>query len=394
MNVLLTTDAFPPGSGGSGRSTATLAAALAGRGHRVRVIVGRKVLKGQTEWEGIAISEVSIPASTLGSRARERAYAAGLSRAMGDEVWDVVHAQHWLSAMATHAACRSLPRVITVRDYWPVCIWSTMLSGSEPCPGCSYARRVVCVGRRRPWLWPVAPLLPPLVGADLDRRRRVLSDASAVVAVSRHVAQTLPLDNSHVIPNFIGSSAEDVECARPEDVPERYVLFVGKLEPNKAPDRLVPILDEAGCDLPLVIAGSGSLSESLRAAASRRGRDVRLLGWVNDDRALALMQHASAVLFPSRWQEPLSRVLVDGLSVGAVLVVQPTGGSADAVVHEASGLLGDGVQALGAELARVLADGALAKHLREGAKVRAKEHFSETVVLPQLEAVYREVTTS
>lgn len=391
MNVLLTTDAFPPGSGGSGRSSATLASSLVRRGHRVRVVVGRKAPQGQTQWEGVAVSEVVIPDAAPGGRARERAFAEGLTRVLGDEAWDVVHAQHWLSAMASHSVCPLLPRVVTVRDYWPVCIWSTMLSGREPCPGCSYARRVVCVGRRRPWLWPVAPLLPPVVGAELSRRERVLRKASAVVAVSGYVATTLPLDAVHVIPNFVERESIGVHDERPPDVPERYVLFVGKLEPNKAPDRLLPILDAARCDVPLVIAGTGSLTERLRNDATRGGHDVRFLGWVDDQKALALMAHAAAVVFPSRWQEPLSRVLIDGMGVGAVLVVEPTGGSEDAVVHEESGLLGRTTGELGAALARVLTDSALATRLREGAEARARARFSDDVVLPQLEAVYREV---
>lgn len=389
MNVLLTTDAFPPRAGGSGRSTATLASALVRHGHRARVVVARSQPEGQTEWDDIPVSEVIVPRATLGSGARERAYAEGLKRVMGDDAWDVVHAQHWLSAMASRAACPRLPLVITVRDYWPVCIWSTMLSGSEPCPGCSYSRRVVCVGRRRQWLWPIAPLLPPVVGAELNRRQRVLGEASAVVAVSRYVATTLPLDAAHVIPNFVNLSDVATPRPRPDDVPERYVLFLGKLEPNKAPDELVSILEASRCHVPLVIAGSGSLSESLRSEAARSGHDVRFLGWVDEPEALALMQHAAAVLFPSRWQEPLSRVLVDGLGVGAVLVVEPTGGSGDAVVHEESGLLGRGADELGAALRRALSDDELARRLREGARARAETHFSESAVLPRLEAVYR-----
>lgn len=392
MNILLTTDAFPPGSGGSGRSTATLAAALARREHRVRVVVGRAEPQGQTDWEGIPVSEIPMPKAALGSHARERALTEGLKQALGDEAWDLVHAQHWMSAMATRAACPQLPMVVTIRDYWPVCIWSTMLSGSKACPGCSYVRRVVCVGRHRPLLWPLAPVLPPMVGAELARRQRALVEAKAVVAVSEFVGKTLPLDNVDVVPNFLG--ALDVELPRPDDLPERFVLFVGKLEPNKAPDRLFSILEEARTEVPLVIAGAGSLSAALRDKAKSLRNDVRFLGWVPEERALQLVQHAAAVLFPSRWQEPLSRVLVDGLGVGAVLIVEPTGGSEDAVIDEESGLLGRNTRELGGALARVLSDDALSKRLRQGAKARARDHFSEAVVVPQIESVYRKAVTS
>ncbi len=386
MNVLLTTDSFPPGGGGSGRSTSTLAKALKRRGHRVRVVVARREASGQKEWEGVEVAEVAIPASKLGNaRERERAFARGMVLAAGEEAWDLAHAQHWLSAGATRRALPRLPNVVTVRDYWPVCIWSTMLSGSEPCPGCSYTRRVTCIGRHRPVLRPIAPVLPPFVGWELESRRRVLERASAVTAVSRYVAGTLPVERVSVIPNFVESQPD--EPARPTAVPERYLLFVGKLEPGKAPDLLFPILDAARTEIPLLVAGSGSLEADLRA----KGGNVRYLGWVDEERILALIKHADCLLFPSRWQEPLSRVLLDAVALGAVIVAEPTGGTDEIVVDGESGLLGRGVEDLGRALRRVLGDPHLAKRLREGARRRAEAVFAEEVVLPRVEALYRSV---
>lgn len=390
MNVLVTTDAFAPGAGGSGRSTATLASALARRGHRVLVVVARRRALGQDEWNGVEVAEVVTPESRLGNaREREESFATGMKQAASGRVWDLVHAQHWLSALASRRAFPDLPRVITVRDYWPVCIWSTRMSGRRICPGCSFTRRVVCVGRRRPWLWPVSPLLPPLVGRELDRRRRVLEEARAVVAVSRFVATTLPLEGVEVevVPNILEAPPA---TPRPEGVPDRYVLFVGKLEPGKAPDRLLPILQAAGCDLPLLVAGTGSLQGELRERSKGRV-DVRFLGWVDDDRVLALIQHAAALLFPSRWQEPLSRVLLDALGLGAAIVAEPTGGTEEIVVDGKTGLLGRNVEELGRALGRILEDEALAKRLRDGARAHARTVFSEEAVLPRIESLYRRV---
>jgi glycogen(starch) synthase len=390
VNILVTTDAFPPGAGGSGRSTSMLAEALAERGHRVRVVVARSRDTRESGTKPIEVIGVEVPPSRPGNAPeREKAFASGLARAAEDARWDVVHAQHWLSAGATRRALPHHPLVITVRDYWPVCIWSTRLSGREACPGCTYGRRVLCVGRRKPWLWPIAPLLPPVVGAEIARRQRVLGEAGAMVAVSRFVAETLPVD-AEVIPNLLTAFPEP---PRPDDVPERYVLFVGKLEPGKAPDHLLPILEASGSDLPLLIAGAGRLEGELRAASERRG-NVRFLGWVDEPRVLALSRHASCLLFPSRWEEPLSRTLLDGLSVGAVIVAEPTGGTEEILVDGESGLLGRTVPELGRALARVLEDDSLAERLRRGARARAQACFSADVVLPRVEALYRKVAGS
>jgi glycosyltransferase involved in cell wall biosynthesis len=386
MNVLLTTDSFPPGGAGSGRSTAALARALSRRGHRVRVVVSRRETTGLREMDGIEVVEAPIPAPRLGnSRERERAFAVGIARAAGEEAWDLAHAQHWLSAAATRRALPRLPSVVTVRDYWPLCIWSTMLSGAEQCPGCSYGRRVACVSRHRPMLRAVSPLLPPFVGRELSKRMRLLERAEAVIAVSRHVAESIPLPGIATVPNLLPPRGPDPP--RPAGVPGSYVLFAGKLEWGKAPDLLLPILEYARADVPLLIAGTGSLEASLRA----RGGDVRFLGWVEEERLRALVRHADCLLFPSRWQEPLSRVLLDALSVGAVIVAEPTGGTAEVVVHGESGLLGRGAEELGRALRRVLDDSVLSGRLREGARLRADSVFSEEAVMPRIESLYRSV---
>ena len=58
--------------------------------------------------------------------------------------------------------------------------------------------------------------------------------------------------------------------------------------------------------------------------------------------------------------------------MGAVLIVEPTGGSHEIVVDQESGLLGRTVSELADVLNRVLNDPGLASRLREGAAQRAR----------------------
>lgn len=399
MKILLTTDAFPPGAGGSGQSTAALAKQLVRRGHQVTVVVSRAWHPTRVErksWQGVAVIEVGVGGTRPGSaRRRESNLASFLLHAEeGFDSFDLAHAQHWLSGGATTAAAGKLgvPVVVTVRDYWPVCIWSTKLSGDSRCPGCSYGRRVVCVGRRYPALWPASPFLPYAVGLELRRRQESLRNARTVVAVSRFVQETLPIDGSTVIPNLIDFAAiqESLAGAVPA-LPERFVLFVGKLEANKAPDRALSVLEKARLDVPLLLAGNGSMERSLREQAKRLNVDARFLGWVSEGMIHILMQRASAVVFPSRWEEPLSRVLLEGLGTGALLIVEPTGGSEEIVVDGESGLLARTEEDMAAALRMALAEKDLAQRLRRGAVERARERFSSDVVLPRLESVYDKV---
>jgi glycosyltransferase involved in cell wall biosynthesis len=79
------------------------------------------------------------------------------------------------------------------------------------------------------------------------------------------------------------------------------------------------------------------------------------------------------------------------LGAGAVLIVEPTGGSEEIVVHGESGLLGRNVEELGAALRRVAMEAGLATKLRQGARRRAREHFSKEVVIPKVEELYGRV---
>ena len=133
------------------------------------------------------------------------------------------------------------------------------------------------------------------------------------------------------------------------------------------------------------------MERSLREQAQRLGIDARFLGWVSEGMIHILMKRATAVVFPSRWEEPLSRVLLDGLGTGAVLIVEPTGGSEEIVIGGESGLLARSEKEMAAALRRVLDEPELATRLRRGAVQRARERFSSDVVLPQLESLYEKV---
>jgi glycosyltransferase involved in cell wall biosynthesis len=361
------------------------------------VVVGRRNVSDEhcKDWEGLSVIEVGLEKPSPGSQQREKRLASFLEQWSASERFDLAHAQHWLSAKATVKAspAGNFPVVVTVRDYWPICIWSTKLSGEQPCPGCSFLRQISCVGRRYPWAWFAAPLLPFAVRREIDRRIAALRGARAVIAVSGHVQRSLPVDSSLVIPNLLDLEAIEskLQGSVPSSLPDRFFFFAGKLEPNKAADRLLPLLRTAGVKWPLVVAGTGTLGKSMRAEASRSGMEVHWLGWREPDEVLRLMHRAEAVVFPSRWEEPLSRVLLEGLAVGAVLVVEPTGGTEDIVVDGESGLVGRNLTELAEALKRLASDEALGTRLRAGATQRAREVFSKEAVLPRMEELYRRV---
>ena len=151
LNVLLITDVFPPGSGGSGWSTYYLGKALKERGHSVSVMrprLGERVARPSrrvVEYGGLMVEEILVPESPLwasrlgvGKALSETAARRALSRraytAARASNLDVLHGQHSISAVAASTAARRarehglrVASVATVRDYWPLCPSSTRL---------------------------------------------------------------------------------------------------------------------------------------------------------------------------------------------------------------------------------------------------------------------------
>ena len=208
----------------------------------------------------------------------------GLEAAVGEEAWDVVHAQHWMSAMATRAACERLPMVVTIRDYWPVCIWSTMLSGTSACPGCSYTRRVVCVGRRRPWMWPIAP------ASSLVRERGARAPSAS--ARRRQSHRRRERARSRVRSRSTTSTSSPTSCPTELSSKKRPPSRRGRMtfpsvtcsssassSPTKPRTGSCRLWKRAGTDVPLVVAGTGSLSERLERRRETP-RTSTCAGWV------------------------------------------------------------------------------------------------------------------
>lgn len=122
--------------------------------------------------------------------------AAFLGDIAARERVDLVHAQHVLTGPASVRAARAgaVPSVCTVRDCWPVCYWGDLIhdfDGDDLCPRCSVPGMTRCLRARAVRTWPPAVPMIPYMQANLRMKRRDLSGADAVVAVSRRIAADL-----------------------------------------------------------------------------------------------------------------------------------------------------------------------------------------------------------
>jgi glycogen(starch) synthase len=389
VKIVLVTEVYPPRAGGAGWSTRALALGLRGAGHDVSVVT---TSLGPADGDGLRVVRLPPP------RGRKRfAVPRALASALPSAGDAVLHAQHSLSALACLVGSRALRTVVTVRDHWPGCFWSTRISRGELCPGCGLLPMTRCVvghvGAPRPLSWAAIPYMR----WDLDTKRRALLRAGAVIAVSDAIAQEvrgLGLRRLEVIPNIVNTDETRAvaDVAPSFDLPERFLLFVGKLEENKGARLLVPAVARAGTGLPLVVLGEGSLAHVLKFDAAAAGVPLMLRGWAHRDDVLRAMHRATALVFPSLWQEPLSRVLLEGLALGVPVAAMDTGGTREILGAPDAGCLVSDAAGLADAIARIAGDETFRRRLQEGARERARA-YSPQALVPRYEAVYRSLAS-
>lgn len=224
--------------------------------------------------------------------------------------------------------------------------------------------------------------------ADSDRTR------DDIVHLTRYPAHRI-----HVIPpgrdeRFRPASASELNAARAAlNLPNRYFLFVGTLEPRKGIDTLVAAYARVAAELPhqLVIAGKpGWHWEALTTQIQRLGLEarIRLLNYVEEKHLPALYTLAEALVFPSRY-EGFGLPPLEAMACGTP-VIASNSSSLPEVLGEAGLLVPpDDVAGFAAAMRRLTAEAALASRLREQGLARALT-FTWERTARRMAAVYAE----
>lgn len=155
-----------------------------------------------------------------------------------------------------------------------------------------------------------------------------------------------------------------------DGLPETYVLGTSRFVPYKRLDLVIEAAAAAG--VAAVIAGSGPEEQRLRAVAAELGTPVTFVISPSDELLYALMQNASAFVFPV--VEDFGIVPVEAQAAGTPVVTGPVGGQVETYTDGVSGVTAASTDA--ADLA-VAIERAVALKGFDGATVTAG--FGETV---------------
>jgi glycosyltransferase involved in cell wall biosynthesis len=175
-----------------------------------------------------------------------------------------------------------------------------------------------------------------LNGELRDIYERVATKVS-VVAVSQAQRKPAPeLRVARVIHH--GIDAVDFPIGRGDG---GYLLFLGRLSPDKGAGRAIDVARKA--DVPLLLAGK--MREPWERdyfearVAPFLSEQIQYLGEVGHERKLELLAGARALVFPIRWNEPFGLVMLEALAGGTPVLAFREGAAPEVVDHGRTGFL-------------------------------------------------------
>lgn len=123
--------------------------------------------------------------------------------------------------------------------------------------------------------------------------------------------------------------------------PGGYLAFLGRISPEKRPDRAIEIAKRSG--LPLKIAAKVDAADrDYFARTIRPLLDhplIDFIGEIDDARKGDFLSGASALLFPIDWPEPFGLVMIEAMACGTPVIAWGAGSVPEIIDHGISGMI-------------------------------------------------------
>ena len=129
--------------------------------------------------------------------------------------------------------------------------------------------------------------------------------------------------------------------------PQDYLAFIGRISPEKRPDRAIEIAIKAG--IPLKIAAKiDHVDRGYFESAIKPLMDhplVEFIGEISDHEKPAFLGGAKALLFPIDWPEPFGLVMIEAMSAGTPVIAWNNSSVPEVIEHGVSGFIVDSIDA-------------------------------------------------
>jgi glycosyltransferase involved in cell wall biosynthesis len=368
MNILVVTGIFPPDAGGPATYVPLMTAALVEKGHSVELIT---LSDGPEDDSARSYPVLRIPRKLPKPwRVLKTIFTIGRASVRADVVF--VNGLQFESAVAMLFSKKRFVEKVVGDLAWE----QGTNRGWVKDPFDEFQRRRYPLKvRGLQWVrnWP-------------------LKRAAAVIANSHYMALQIAgwgIDPQKIsVVHNSASLPDGTRSIEPLEGRSPVVVSVGRFVPWKGFAELIEAvenLEGAG----LVIVGDGPEKEMFERRAKEKGTDDRILfaGRRPHDETLGLMAGADVFVLNSEW-ESFPHVVLEAMYLGLPVIGTATGGTAEIIDHEVTGLLIEpGKRELGSALGRLAADPQERARLAAAGAKKVRAEFSHDQMVERTERV-------
>jgi glycosyltransferase involved in cell wall biosynthesis len=171
---------------------------------------------------------------------------------------------------------------------------------------------------------------------------------------------------------------------------DRFLVFVGRANPDKGPTLAIEIARRAGMPLAMIVKRSEPFERSYwdEMVAPALHDEVEVYEQVSHAQKVDLLRRAQAMVFPIHWPEPFGLVMVEAMACGTPVVACPAGAAVELVVDGVTGFLRDSLDGL------VEAVGRSPECSPSACRAHVAAHFSANRMVDGYERIYSAVTAT
>tara|TARA_R110002167_G_scaffold15735_6_gene62555 strand:- start:2439 stop:3533 length:1095 start_codon:yes stop_codon:yes gene_type:complete len=170
--------------------------------------------------------------------------------------------------------------------------------------------------------------------------------------------------------------------------PHGYFAFLGRISPEKRPDRAIEIATRLGRPLKIaakIDAADAVYWETVIEPMVSGNPLVEFVGEIGDQQKSAFLGGAEALLFPIDWPEPFGLVMIEAMACGTPVVAFRCGSTPEIIEDAVTGFLVDTLDEA------VAAAGRAHRLNRAAIRARFEERFSATAMARRYLDVYADM---
>ncbi|HEY4373476.1 MAG TPA: glycosyltransferase family 4 protein [Burkholderiales bacterium] len=163
--------------------------------------------------------------------------------------------------------------------------------------------------------------------------------------VSISHAQRLPLNQANWFGN-VYHGLDPVIFTPPANPAGDYLAFLGRIAPEKGPERAIAIARRAGMKLKIaakVDAADRAYFEREIAPLIDDDPLIEFVGEIGDADKSTFLGNARALLFPIDWPEPFGLVMIEAMACGTPVIAWRRGSVPEVIEHGVTGMITEGI---------------------------------------------------